>query len=234
MLKSILASDHLLKWTFRNMNFFSRFTEALFPDRCVDCGTRGALLCFACIKKISPALTPEKDFIASVFSYHDFRVKRLVWLLKYRNKRNVAKVFAPPLAAALLEFLGEENSFLGARKILLVPVPLSKKRYAKRGYNQAELIAQEIIKNMPEGKFLLETKLLKKRNETKPQADIKKKSLRLINLGDCFEIFAGRKSNGEVVFLIDDVTTTGATLMAARKVLRAAGFNKVYALTIAH
>ena len=216
------------------MNILKGFLGTLFPDRCVDCKARGSLLCGTCLKKVAPASAPAQNFITSVFAYHDFRVKRLVWLLKYRNARHVAEICAPALAGALTEFLGEEHSFLGDRPILAVPIPLSKKRLRTRGYNQAELLAKEMIKLLPPGRAVLDTRLLQKIAETKPQADIKKRNIRLVNLGDCFKVFPDRRNAGELVVLIDDVTTTGATLTAARKALRAAGFAKVYALTVAH
>lgn len=216
------------------MKFFDTFFGILFPDHCVGCKARGQLLCGVCIKKIPPASAPMQSFITSVFAYQDFRIKKLIWLLKYKNARHAARIFAPALAQTLTEFLGEENLFLGNRQILLVPIPLSKKRYQKRGYNQAELLAKEIFKLLPNEHIDIETNLLKKIIETTPQADIKKKSLRLQNLGDCFEMVAGRENSGEVIVLIDDVTTTGATLLAARKVLARGGFRKVYALTAAH
>ncbi len=216
------------------MSMLNNFFQSLFPDRCVGCQIRGTLLCEDCRKKIAPASNPMHGWITSVFAYHDFRVKRLIWMLKYKNTRQVASIFAPALASSLAEFLGEEALFHGSRKIVLVPIPLSKKRMAKRGYNQAELLAKKIAEISANETILFERNLLRKIIETKPQADIKNRTKRLENLGDCFVVDENRVSNREVVILIDDVTTTGATLTAARKVLRAAGFRKIYALTVAH
>jgi ComF family protein len=216
------------------MHILSHFFATLFPDKCVGCQERGILLCEKCQKNIAPATNPMHGWITSVFAYNDFRVKRLIWLLKYKNTRHVASIFAPFLTASLIEFLGEEALFHGARKIVLVPIPLSKKRMAKRGYNQAELLAKGIFENSVLKNISLNTKLLQKIVETKPQADIKNRGRRLENLGDCFAVNENMTANGEVVILIDDVTTTGATVTAARKVLRAAGFRTIYALTVAH
>lgn len=216
------------------MKLVNRFLEALFPDSCVGCGARGSLLCAQCQKKVPPASAPEHDFITSIFAYQDFRIKKLVWMLKFKNGRRVAAHFGPYLAAALEEHLGEEKLFIGAGRILIVPIPLSRGRHKKRGYNQAEELARAMLKNLPEGKYHLETKLLKKEIETTPQADIRKRSARLSNLGDCFLVLPNTFGRGQTVILIDDVTTTGATLKAARKALRAAGFKKVFALTVAH
>ncbi len=205
----------------------------IFPDRCVGCGIRGFLLCRECETKITPATNPMHSWITSVFAYGDFRVRRLVRLLKYKNARGVATVFARSLSETLLEFLGEEGLFLGSRNVLIVPIPLSQKRMAKRGYNQSELLAKKTVEQIKNDLLVLEIGLLKKIKETTPQAEIKHRGKRLENLGDCF-VTTQMSAGGEVVILIDDVTTTGATLMAARKALRRAGFRKVYGFTVAH
>lgn len=215
------------------MEFINNFLAILFPEKCVGCGIRGLLLCDECKKKIEPATNPMCSWIMSIFSYNDFRIKRLVRLLKYKNNRGVADIFAPYIASTLTEFLGEEQLLLGSRTIAIVPIPLSLKRMQKRGYNQAELLARKMVEQMTSKNIFLETKLLKKIKETIPQAQIKHRGKRLQNLGNCF--VSTRKSEGnEVVILIDDVTTTGATVEAARRVLRTAGFRKIYALTLAH
>lgn len=218
------------------MSFFNRILQFLFPDACVGCRARGALVCDDCMRKLPPASSAEHSFVTSIFSYKDFRVRALVRLLKYKNTRHAADIFAPPLAAALTEFLGEEGLLLGNRAVFLVPIPLSKKRQKMRGYNQAELIARSALSLMPkrENHIFVTTKLLEKIIDTAPQAKIPKKSERLKNVGECFRVRAECYSADAVVILIDDVTTTGATLIAARLALKRAGFHTVFALTIAH
>jgi ComF family protein len=215
------------------MILVTHFLNTLFPERCVGCKNRGSLLCSNCAQKISPAQAPMHGWITSVFAYQDFRIKRLIWMLKYRNGKRTAKILAPYMQSALVEFLGEEQLFLGARNVSLVPVPLSKKRMARRGYNQAELLAKEILTLMPDSACVLHTDILKKEKETIAQADIKKRSDRLKNLGQCFSVVR-KPETGKTVILIDDVTTTGATLFEARRALKEAGYRKVYALTVGH
>lgn len=215
------------------MKIITFFLNTLFPNNCVGCSTRGTLLCPECETKIAPATNPMHSWITSVYAYNDFRVKRLIRLLKYKNVRGAADVLAPAVASALSEFFGEEQAFLGSRKICIVPVPLSKNRLKKRGYNQSELLAKGVMEHLHVKNMFLETNLLKKIKETTPQAEIKNRVKRLENLGDCFTATKS-SSGGEVVILIDDVTTTGATLMAMRKALRRVGYQKIYAFTVAH
>ena len=176
-----------------------------------------------------------------MYSYADQRVRRLVKLLKYKNTRHAAGVFGVPLARVLMESLGEDALFVGQRNILLVPIPLAKSRRRKRGYNQAELLARALLAHVrridPQGigmQMSVDTVLLEKIVDTKPQAEISHRVERLKNLDDCFRVVSGRVSKGEVIILIDDVTTTGATLVAARQALVYAGFLNVVALTVAH
>ncbi len=208
--------------------------QALFPDRCVGCGARGIFLCGNCQKKIPPAISPEQNFITSIFAYQDFRIKRLIWMLKFKNSTRVAKIFASALFSVLNEILGEEKYFLGKEQIILVPIPLSKNRQRTRGYNQSELLCKEVLKLDNDSNYVLEKKLLKKGIETTPQSEIRKRSARLANLGDCFSVLPNKLEKGRTIILIDDVTTTGATLTSARKALRADGFKKVFAVTVAH
>ena len=221
---------------FISMPIFHTILSTLFPDSCVGCGRSGTLLCAECARKIPPAPSPEHDFITSVFAYRDFRIRALVRMLKYKNARHASAVFAPYLAAALAEFVGEEGNFLGSGPTLLVPVPLSKKRRKERGYNQAELLVRGMLRHMPKGSAVLGNDILKKVVETGKQADITKRSVRLASLGDCFRASPEKAKEyaGRTIVLVDDVTTTGATLLAAHKALRAAGFKKVHALTVAY
>lgn len=212
---------------------FSKFLSHLFfADQCVGCKRRGVFLCDLCGKTLPPAQSVEHAFITSIFSYRDPRVRSLVRLLKFRHAHHVAKVVAPFLASSLTEFLGEEAFFIGTRPIYLVPIPLSKKRLRTRGYNQSEILARKIQECLP-NIVAIKTDILYRVRDTKPQSEIKRRSLRLTNLTGCF----GVKIKSEslcVIVLIDDVSTTGATLIEARKVLRKSGYTKVYALTLAH
>ena len=216
------------------MSWYKKLLGILFPEHCVGCGTQGFLICERCIHKLSPASSPEHDFIMSIFGYGNPSVRRLVHMLKYENGRHVAQFFAPYLASSLTEFLGEEKLFHGDVDVLLVPVPLSKNRMKKRGYNQSELLIREMIKNLSDDKFFLENKLASKIRDTIPQVEIKKRSTRLLNQDTCFCILPHKRKKNEIVILVDDVTTTGATLSALRQLLKKDGFTKVYALTIAH
>ena len=134
---------------------FKKILAVIFPDRCAGCRVSGTLLCKTCTKNLQPAVLPADSYISSIFSYKDPKVRNLIHLLKYKNTRHVADIFAPYLSSAILEFVGEEEFFIGSNPIALIPIPIFKKRQKKRGYNQAELLARATLKLLPRDKFFL-------------------------------------------------------------------------------
>lgn len=120
---------------------------------------------------------------------------------------------------------------------ILIPIPLSKKRLCERGYNQAELICKELIKinNLRHGVDIkLENKVLIKPKETKHQAKIENRGERLLNIVGSFDIQNAELIKNRNIILIDDITTTGATLSEAKKVLKHFGARKIIAFAVAH
>jgi ComF family protein len=111
--------------------------------------------------------------------------------------------------------------------ILLIPIPLSKKRENRRGFNQAELIAKSF--NINHGYKI--SLALKKVKDTKAQSS-QSAPARAKNIKNCF-VWAGDNLKGKTIILIDDVVTTGATLNEAAAILKIAGAEKIYGLVIA-
>jgi ComF family protein len=102
----------------------------------------------------------------------------------------------------------------------IVPVPLHKKRLNFRGFNQSEVLAEEIFKN---------TRI----KNTEPQAQLKKIK-RLTNVKNAFEIKPSAKINPEKIYLLlDDVCTTGSTINECAKILKKYGAKTVIGLTVA-
>lgn len=112
---------------------------------------------------------------------------------------------------------------------VLVPVPLHFVRWHARGYNQAELLARALSK----GTGVPVVEALRRRRWTRPQAGLRRNARRR-NVEGVFETTARAEGlRGQRALLIDDVCTTGATLEACARVLRAAGVRRVDALTLA-
>ena len=139
---------------------------------------------------------------------------------KYEGWRRLAG----PLAQLLSERLAVEGLAAGT----VVAVPLHPQRARLRGFNQAELLAEELRRRMrlavPEGQLI-------RTRPTPPQVG-KDRLRRFENVEDAFA-WGGPPLRGESILLIDDVATTGATLDACAKALREAGSGPVTGVSIA-
>ncbi|OGI74855.1 hypothetical protein A2740_01830 [Candidatus Nomurabacteria bacterium RIFCSPHIGHO2_01_FULL_43_16] len=219
------------------MRFLNTILDIVFPVNCVACGKSGVDLCVVCLNDSPEAKRESVKWIFPLYDYRHPPIKKVLWLLKYKGKKRLANVFAEVMYGRMLEELSELNIMENFRKPVLIPIPLSKKRCRERGYNQAELICQELIKinNLRHGVYLkLEKDILIKPKDTKHQAHIENRSERLKNIIGSFTVKNSEIIKGRNIILIDDILTTGATLSEARKVLKRAGARKIIAFTVAH
>lgn len=212
--------------------FFKSILGFIFPVRCVGCRAEGAALCRQCLAKIPRADTPTEDWIISVFSYRDPSIKKLLWQFKFEGRWSVIEDIGDALFDHLSEELAEAAIFENVRAPILVPIPITRKKLRERGYNQAAVIARELARKS-DNAFTVAT-LLRKTRTTKAQHDIKGRAKRLHNLVGAYEAVRPALVAGRDIVIVDDITTTHATLIEARRALRAAGAKSVRAFTIAH
>ncbi|MCF8011490.1 MAG: ComF family protein [Clostridiales bacterium] len=130
------------------------------------------------------------------------------------------------LARLMAETVRRESIY--SRVEMIIPVPLSSKRYAARGFNQAELLAVELgrILDLP-----VDNGTVFKIKETRPQTSLSRVE-RIQNLQDSFSIIPN-KIPGKIVLLVDDVITTGSTVENISIKLREARVKEIYVLTAA-
>jgi len=154
--------------------------------------------------------------------YRDAAVQDLIRSLKYDGSSHAATLAAALLADYLREEISSQRTF-SAKKILIVPVPLHKSRSRERGWNQIGLVAKVLPEEFKIGAtaFLAEDALTRMR-ATKPQTRLPR-SERLSNVAGAFACSEESAVRGTKIFLVDDVTTTGATLANAATPLRKAG-----------
>lgn len=214
--------------------FLDTILDVIFPSICISCKKRGPVLCLACILASPQAERESARWIFPLFDYRHPPMKKAIWFLKYRKKRNLAKVFAEVMYPRILEELSDLIKLNNFQEPILIPIPLSRKRERERGFNQSLLLSQNLIRLDKNLNFKLEKNILIKTKDTKHQAQIKNKNERLKNLFNSFKIKNEKVIIGKNIILIDDVTTTGATLNEAKKVLKEAGAKKIIAFTIAH
>jgi len=206
----------------------------LFPLSCAGCGRRDSVLCVSCIAKIPRARQPADSGDHALFAYRDPVIKKVLWQLKYKKRAVVAKCCADILYDRMLEELSDMRVLANFTDPVLVPIPLSRKKLRERGFNQSELMAREIHRNDTGRSFALDTGMLRKIKETRSQMSIKDRSERAKNIVGSFAVGDPGRALGKNIILIDDITTTGATLGEARRALLKAGARKVIAFTVAH
>jgi len=146
-------------------------------------------------------------------------MRRTMEKLKYLNKREYAEFFAKCIA----DTYGERIKSWEADYI--VPVPIHKRRFVKRGYNQAALIAEHI--NRALGLELKDDILIRTRN-TKAQNKLNDKDRRK-NVTGAFKIQKNVVQYKKVV-LVDDIYTTGSTINSCARILKEAGAAEVYSV----
>lgn len=151
-------------------------------------------------------------------------LRALVHALKYEKRRRVARRLAQALAkdpavAALLT--------PGA---ILLPVPLHPRRRRERGFNQSELLSEELARLGP-GLAVCPGALVR-RKDTPAQAGLSAAARRQ-NVAGAFAVRRRSQVAARVVVLVDDVVTTGATALACARVLREAGVAELRLLSVA-
>lgn len=207
---------------------------AIYPISCLGCGKKDEGLCAKCLAHLPPPDFNRDEQIIAAFSYQNKVVKKAIWRLKYRDGRYLAPILAKALYERLLPELSDLKLLQNFTGALLVPIPLSAKRLRKRGYNQAELLAQALTEEDRGENFTLEKNTLVRTIDTPPQADIKNKSERKNNVRRCFAVKNPGLVRGKNIILIDDVATTGATLLEAERALKKAGARRFLKIAVAH
>ena len=168
--------------------------------------------------------------IATLMDYKNPAVEDCIRALKYDGSSRAAELLAEALADYLREQIAEMKSF-SPRPVLLVPIPLHKIRKRERGFNQIEIVLKKLPEEFLDGTLAtFAPHSLIRTRATKQQTKLARAE-RLKNMTGAFSVTDENSVKDARVFLIDDVTTTGATLSeAARPLLKAGATVSVLAL----
>jgi ComF family protein len=199
--------------------------QLLFPSPCVSCGYLGKPLCDRCFKgleyKPHVRVIHDMKVYCSMFYEPDSILEHLIHPFKYKHQAGIFRCFVPRMRDSLKLFSFPEDC-------ILVPVPLHTKRRHERGYNQAELLAKWIAKQSGADY----APVLRRTRYTDSQALSESKAARIENLSGAFRMTQALK-HGQVL-LVDDIVTTGSTLLACADALRVGGVKNVSALALAN
>ena len=157
-----------------------------------------------------------------ILEYKDI-VRKLIIQYKFNDKSYLYKTFVKIIISDKKAF-----DFIKSYDII-IPVPIHKKRYRTRGYNQSELISKELANKC---QIKCYTDVLIKMVNNQVQSTLNKNE-RLENVKDVYKLIKPEKIYNKSVLIFDDIYTTGSTVMACAKELEIAHVNKIGILTLA-
>lgn len=203
----------------------------IYPPVCGFCGKICKKhLCKKCeiaIKKheinlIRKSKNKYFDEILCIFKYKD-SIRNTIIKYKFQNKAYLYKTFS--------KIILKNKKICGFLKKydIIIPVPISKKRKQRRGYNQSCLIATEIAKFT---NLKCQNRCLIKRRHTVEQSKLDKNQRRL-NVQGVYEVINKEILFNKDVILLDDIYTTGNTVNECARILKQTGVKKIGVLTIA-
>ena len=206
--------------------FFSEILNFLYKKSCLICGNKkeNSFFCSKCEKEVkynefNILKNIEGINIYSCCNYSGIPQK-LVRLLKFHNK----KILSVDIAKLMNNYINFLNLDFSDYEIICVPLHKNKKK--KRGFNQCELISNELSELL---KIPVNFDLIKRIKNTKPMYNLKI-SERKENLKDAFNVEKQNFHNKKLL-LIDDIITTGTTVSEIIKSLKKENINEIVCLS---
>lgn len=198
------------------------FFDALSPPACAACDqpiSSRSVFCASCVESVERCPISEDDSVA--FARFGGAVAIALRRFKYEERADLARPLGHLLRRAVMD--------AEIRADVVVPVPLHPRRLAERGYNQAALLARAVadqldVRHAP--------RALERRRQTAQQARLGRAE-RLENMAEAFVVRDAAAVYGRSVLLVDDVLTTGATLLACQDALIRSGAAHVRAVCLA-
>ena len=212
------------------MRFIYRIAQWLFPPKCVLCRQflekEETDLCHHCRVHAPAAPAPHKkiphlDRWTAVW-YYEGTVRSSILRFKFGNARSYARAYGRFLAMKLLET--EMTDF-----DILTWVPVSPLRRLRRGYDQVELLAKAVGRELG----IKPVQLLKKARHNRPQSGIADDAARRANVLGAYRVTDPALLRGKRVLILDDVITTGATISECARTLLTAGAKQVNCAAVA-
>lgn len=202
----------------------------LFPPKCILCGklleNQETDLCRTCREEAPQCLGKHKNYSfldswAAIW-YYEQNIRQSILRFKFRRARQYADAYGRLLAMRLLQLYPEGFD-------LLTWVPVSRMRRFKRGYDQVELLARAVGRELG----MKPLKTLKKVRNNRPQSGITGQAQRRANVLGVYRVMHPDAVQGKRILLLDDIITTGATAGECARVLLTAGAKEVHCGVVA-
>lgn len=182
----------------------------------------GCPICSGVMENGSCTICSERMFYPakhiSLFNYEKVS-KAAIHSLKFEGLRYIYRIFVP--------FICSKTGDYGEKIDIITAVPMNRRKFVKRGYNQSKLIAQGVSR----ATGIEYHEILKERRNRVQQRDLNYNG-RFINVIDRYETVNNIKFRNKIILLIDDVFTTGATINECSRILLSAGAAKVFSITM--
>ena len=212
------------------MKLYHWILNALFPPKCILCGTlletEETDLCRRCRMDAPeyPSGKRKLQFLDSFTAvwYYEGNVRRSLLRFKFHNARSLADGYGRLLAMKLQKEHPEGFD-------VLTWVPVSRLRKFRRGYDQVELIAESVGRELD----MEPVPLIKKVRNNRQQSHITGTAERWANVLGVYRVLDSEKIQGKRILLLDDILTSGATAGEAARVLLTAGGKEVHCAAVA-
>lgn len=203
--------------------------DLFYPPKCVLCGKllspEQTDLCHDCRSFLTLEIHSKKDIegISDVIcaGYYDEHLRESILRYKFGGRSCYAGAYGRILGMAILRACPDYD--------VITWVPVSKKRKRRRGYDQAQLLAQAVAEEL--GAVCVP--MLVKFRDIPAQSGLKSAAERRANVLGVYRSLPDAEIRGRRILLIDDVLTTGATMGEAARVLHSAGAEAVIAAVLA-
>jgi ComF family protein len=229
--------------------WFKDFLDLLFPRRCPICHEivkeEGRLICWECKKEVEylsepvckkcgkPVMSEEIEYCFDCQNHKQYytrgigafkycgKVRESIFYFKYKGRKEYSDFYTAEMKTLL------DKKIDDWKPDVIMPVPLHRLKLEKRGFNQAELLARRLGKqlNLPVDKVMIS-----RRENTKAQKELGNKERRR-NLNGAFDV-KDNENRYKRVLLVDDIYTTGSTVNAISKLLKEKGIQEIYFIVV--
>ena len=213
------------------MRLLDLMVDLIYPPKCAFChknvkdGT--VRICEDCERKLPYTRNfgrKKIEFVSQCVAplYYEDDVRESLRRFKFESCSGYAKAYAPMVADCIRQTILDRFDVLSW-------IPVSRERLRQRGYDQAELLAKAVAKELG----LQAEPVLRKKRNTPPQSQTGSAEKRRANIAGAYAVLKPERVQGKRILLLDDIVTTGSTVRECAKALGLAGAEEVLCAAVA-